>query len=132
MPQDSGNTDTRSTLDVLKAELNFVTKGGYGHSPREPRRAQLFLEDSPTCMNYDAQENRAACKECLLAQFVPNSKRGEKVLCRHIPITSQGETLMEMYRGWTESEIEEALAKWLQKTIANLESQDAQKSQPRI
>jgi len=132
MPQDSGNTDARNTLDVLKAELNFVTKGGYGRSPREPWRAQLFLEDSPTCMNYDAQENRAACSECLLAEFVPDGKRSEKVLCRHIPITSQGETLMEMYRGWTEAEIEEALAKWLQKTIANLESQDVGKTQPKI
>ena len=132
MPQNSGNTDTRNTLNVLKAELNFVTKGGYGRSPREPWRAQLFLEDSPTCMNYDAQENRAACSECLLAQFVADSKRGEKVLCRHIPITSKGETLMEMYRGWTEAEIEQALAKWLQKTIAELESQDARKAQPKI
>jgi len=132
MPQNSGNTDARNTLDVLKAELNFVTKGGYGRSPREPRRAQLFLEDSPTCMNYDAQENREPCAESLLAQFVPADKRGEKVLCRHIPITSQGETLMEMYRGWPEAEIEEALAKWLQKTIANLESQDAPKTLPKI
>jgi hypothetical protein len=132
MPQNSGNTDARNTLDVLKAELNFVTKGGYGRSPREPWRVQLFLEDSPTCMNYDAQENRAPCAECLLAQFVPADKRGEKVLCRHIPITSQGETLMEMYRGWPEAEIEEALAKWLQKAIANLESQDAPKALPKI
>ncbi len=61
MPQDD-----RHTLKVLKAELEFVKEGGYGRSPREPWRAQLFLEDSPTCMNYDTKENRAPCAECLM------------------------------------------------------------------
>jgi hypothetical protein len=28
--------DDRNTVEVLKAELNFVKKGGYGRSPREP------------------------------------------------------------------------------------------------
>ena len=67
MPQDD-----RNTLEVLKAELNFVKKGGYGRSPREPWRAQLVFEDSPTCMNYDTKEDRTPCAECLLMQFVPD------------------------------------------------------------
>jgi hypothetical protein len=116
MPQDD-----RNTLEVLKAELNFVKKGGYGRSPREPWRAQLPFEDSPTCMNYDSKENRAPCTECLLMQFVPDDKHGEKVPCRHIPLTSCGDTLLHMYRGGTEEEIEEALATWLEKEIAKLE-----------
>jgi hypothetical protein len=118
MPQDD-----RNTLEVLKAELNFVKKGGYGRSPREPWRAQLFFEDSPTCMNYDSKENRAPCAECLLMQFVPAVNRGEKVPCRHIPLTPSGDTLLHLYRGGTEEEIEEALANWLQETIAKLESE---------
>ena len=117
MPQDD-----RNTLEVLKAELNFVTKGGYGRSPREPWRAQLFLEDSPTCMNYDSKEHPAPCSECLLMQFVPAEKRGEKVPCRHIPITPEGDTLLQMYRGGTEQEIEEATIAWLKREIARLES----------
>jgi hypothetical protein len=117
MPQDD-----RNTLEVLKAELNYVQKGGYGRSPREPWRAQLFLEDSPTCMNYDSKDNRTPCAECLLMQFVPVEKRSEKVPCRHIPITSGGETLLQMYRGGTEREIEEALSLWLRKEIASLDS----------
>jgi hypothetical protein len=28
--------DQRDLLDVLKFELNFLEKGGYGSSPREP------------------------------------------------------------------------------------------------
>jgi hypothetical protein len=117
MPQDD-----RNALEVLKAELNYVEKGGYGRSPREPWRAQLVFEDSPTCMNYDSKESRTPCVECLLMQFVPADRRGEKVPCRHIPITSDGETLLQMYRGGTEQEIEEGLANWLKKEIAKLES----------
>ncbi len=115
--------DDRNTLEVLKAELNFVTKGGYGKSPREPWRAQLAFEDSPTCMNYDAKEDRTPCAECLLMQFVPADKQNEKVPCRHIPLTSSGESLLQLYRGGTEQEIEEALAGWLQIEIAKLEGE---------
>jgi hypothetical protein len=117
MPQDD-----RNTVQVLKAELNYVKKGGYGRSPREPWRAQLVFEDSPTCLNYDSRENRAPCAECLLIQFVPDDRRGEKVPCRHIPLTSYGDTLLHLYRGGTEQEIEEALTIWLEKEISKLES----------
>jgi hypothetical protein len=115
--------DDRNTLEVLKAELNFVEKGGYGRSPREPWRATLALEDSPTCMNYDTKEHRTPCAECLLMQFVPADKIDEKVPCRHIPLTEQGDTLLQLYGGGTEREIEEALAKWLKKAIAKLENE---------
>jgi hypothetical protein len=115
--------DDRNTLEVLKAELNFVEKGGYGRSPREPWRATLALEDSPTCMNYDTKEHRTPCAECLLMQFVPADKMDEKVPCRHIPLTEQGDTLLQLYGGGTEQEIEEALAKWLKKAIAKLDNE---------
>jgi hypothetical protein len=119
MPQDD-----RNTLEVLKAELNFVKKGGYGRSPRDPWRATLALEDSPTCMNYDTKEDRTPCAECLLMQFVPADKRGEKAPCRHIPLNSHGDTLLHLYRGGTEQEIEAALAIWLDKEIAKLENDE--------
>jgi len=119
MPQDD-----RNTLEVLKAELNFVKKGGYGRSPREPWRVQLFFEDSPTCMNYDTKEDRTPCAECLLMQFVPADKHGERVPCRHIPLTSDGDTLLQLYRGGTEQEIEEAVSSWLGKEIAKLEGEE--------
>lgn len=118
MPQDD-----RNTLDVLKAELNFVKKGGYGRSVREPWRATLVFEDSPTCMNFDTADHPAPCAECLLMQFVPADKQGEKVPCRHIPITAYGDTLLHLYRGGTQQEIEEAMTNWLQREIAKLEGQ---------
>lgn len=114
--------DDRDTLEVLKAELNYVQKGGYGRSPREPWRAQLVFEDSPSCMNYDSKSDPAPCAECLLAQFVPQEKRNEKQCCRHIPLTQYGDTLLHLYRAGTEQEIEEALTNWLRKEIAKLES----------
>jgi hypothetical protein len=120
MPQDD-----RNTLEVLKAELNFVKKGGYGRSPREPWRVQLFFEDSPTCMNYDTKENRTPCADCLLMQFVPADKHGERVPCRHIPLTSDGDTLLQLYRGGTEPEIEVAVSIWLEKEIAKLEGEES-------
>jgi hypothetical protein len=119
MPQDE-----RNTLEVLKAELDFVNKGGYGRSPRDPWKAVLAFEDSPTCMNFDTKEHRSPCAECLLMQFVPPERQGEKVPCRHIPLNSYGDSLLQLYRGGSEQEIEEALAGWLRETIAKLESQE--------
>jgi hypothetical protein len=117
--------DETIILDLLKSELNFLKKGGYGRSPREPWRAQLIFEDSPTCMNYDSKENPRPCAECALMQFVPPEKRGEKVPCRHIPLTRDGETLQDLYRGATQQEIEDALADWLRRNIERLETEKA-------
>ena len=114
--------DDRNVLEVLKSELNFVTKGGYGRSPREPWRAQLIFEDSPSCMNFDSKTHPGACKECLLMQFVPPGKQGEKVPCRHIPLTAAGESLMDLYWGGTQVELEDALADWLRAKIAQIET----------
>lgn len=119
MPQDD-----RNTLDVLKAELNYAQKGGYGRSPREPWRAHLVFEDSPCCMNYDSKDNPAPCTDCLLMQFVPRDKRNEKIPCRHIAVTPEGATLLELYRGGTDEVIEEAMTYWLQQEIAKLENEE--------
>ncbi len=50
--------DDRNILEVLKFELQFLEKGGYGRSPRSPWKPQLIFEDSPSCMNYDSKDNR--------------------------------------------------------------------------
>jgi hypothetical protein len=115
--------DDRNVLQVLKAELNFVQKGGYGRSPRDPFRAQLIFEDSPTCMNFDAQDHPEPCSECLLMQFVPAGRQSEKVPCRHIPLTAKGQTVFDLYQaGGTQQELEAALTGWLNETIAQFEA----------
>ena len=120
--------DDRNALELLKAELNFVKKGGYGRSPREPWRAQLIFEYSPSCMNYDSKENKAPCAECALMQFVPANKQSEKVPCRHIPLTPSGETINELSRGGTQQELDDALADWLRREIAKIETEQVAKA----
>ena len=120
MPQDN-----RDVLEVLKSELNFVQKGGYGRSPRDPFRVQLIFEDSPTCMNFDTHDHPDPCADCLLMQFVPSDKREERVPCRHIPLTSRGETLLDLYQdGRTQPALEGALTSWLRETIAHFEASE--------
>lgn len=121
--------DDRDLLEVLRFELEFLEKGGYGRSPRTPWRPQLIFEDSPTCMNYDSKENPAPCSDCLLMQFVPRECREEKIPCRHIPLNEEGETIESFYRTGTQPELEEVYGKWLRQTIRNLELERAEARQ---
>ncbi len=70
--------DERDLLEVLRFELEFFEKGSYGRSPREPWRPLLIFEDSPTCMNYDSQENPEPCEACVLMQLVPAEFRNAR------------------------------------------------------
>jgi hypothetical protein len=118
--------DDRDLLDVLKFELNFLEKGGYSSSPREPWRAPRIFEDSPACMNYDAQDNPAPCKECALIDLVPLSDRRQPKPCRHIPLTKSGDTLETLYRWSSEPELEDTYGMWLRATIARIEEEREQ------
>lgn len=115
--------DERDLLDVLKFELEFVEKGGYGRSPREPWRPQFIFEDSPTCMNYDCKDGPGPCNDCVLMHWIPDERREEKAACRHIPLGPSDETLDALYRYGDQQEIEGAVATWLRATISQLESQ---------
>ena len=79
-------------------------------------------------MNYDNKTHRAPCDECVLMQLVPPDQRGQKIPCRHIPLTDEGETLDYLYRCGTQLEIEAAMKKWLQATIQRLETERASNS----
>jgi hypothetical protein len=115
--------DERDLLDVLKFELDFLEKGGYGHSPRDPWRPQFIFEDSPTCMNYDSKDQPSPCSECVLMQLVPLEFRTAKIPCRHIAFNAYGETLDSMYRYADQSDLEIVFANWLRTTIARLEEE---------
>ena len=79
--------DERDLLEVLKFELEFLEKGGYGRSPRAPWRPQFIFEDSPTCMNYDSKEHPDPCGDCILMKLVPPEGWTKDIPCRHIPLT---------------------------------------------
>jgi len=117
--------DDRYLLEVLKFELLFLQKGGYGRlrSQGVYWRAPLMFEDSPICMNYGAREVQVPCSECLLMQFVPAERQSEKIPCRHVPLDPPGQTLDTLYAYGTQLEIEQALETWLKTTIHLLEQE---------
>lgn len=117
--------DERDLLDVLRSELQFLEKGGYGRSPREPWRPQFIFEDSPSCMNYDCKDNKEPCVECVLIHLVAPESRDEQIPCRHIVLNEQGETLDAMYRYADERDIEDTVREYLRNTIERLEAQRA-------
>jgi hypothetical protein len=115
------NKDERDLLDVLKAELAFLGKGGYGRSPREPWSQPLIFEDSPSCMNYDSKDHAKPCSACVLFQLVPPQFRGKQLPCRHISVNAEGETLDSLSRYSDQFKVEEVFGNWLRNRISTLE-----------
>ena len=112
----------RNLLDVLRAELAFLESGGYSSRARFPWRPNFVFEDSPTCLNFGAKEERRPCSECLLMEFVPEERNKMAYPCRQIPLTTAGESVAHFYECGTEAELEAALRGWLQRKIAELEA----------
>ena len=121
--------DDRDILELLKAELAFLEKGGYRKGPRYPWRPTFMFEDSPTCINFQGEGHPRPCGECALIQFVPEDRKKLRYPCRHIQLTSQGECVNSFYEWGTEEELEVALRGWLQRTIQAIEHENKSKSQ---
>src|SRR5271169_911939 len=121
--------DKRDLLDVLKAELEFLEKGGYRHTARADWRPQFLFQDSPTCLNFDPTQKPKPCSDCVLMQLVPEDQQHRKIACRYIPLNDRGETIDSFYRYGTRDELEAGLRKWLRATIQRLEKvEHAEKS----
>jgi len=112
--------DERNLLEVLRAELTFMESGGYERDVPH-WRAGLIFEDSPTCLNHDAPQQRRACSECLLSRLVPREGRFTRVPCCHISLDANGVTVDDMYRTGTQAETKQAVWNWLRNTIAQME-----------
>jgi len=119
-------TDSRDLLEVLKAELEFLERGGYHPTARAMWRPQLMFQDSPTCLNFDPTQVRKPCGECILMQLVPEDLRNKKIPCRYIPLDEKGETVDDFYSSGTQDELETVVAQWLKNTIARLECEKAE------
>jgi len=115
--------DDRDTIEVLKAELDFVEKGGYGRSVKTPWQPTSTFQDSPSCLNLGDPARTHQCSECLLIDFVPPEARAEDVPCHHIPLNATGATIGELEGDGDQPETEEALKSWLRATIDKLEEQ---------
>jgi hypothetical protein len=115
-------SDRGSLLATLRAELQFLEKGGYRKASWRPR---LIFEDSPSCINYNDPDHSRPCSECVLMQLVPAGLHNERFPCRHIPLNDEGETVDSLYRTATQDELEAAVAHWLKETIKKLEAEQA-------
>jgi hypothetical protein len=114
--------DERDLLEVLKFELNFLEKGGYGRSPRDRSRLPMIFRDSPACMNYDSKDNPSPCEGCILVQLVPPEQRSGNAPCYRIRLNAAGETLESLYRYGEDRDIEETYGRWLRNVRSNLEN----------
>jgi hypothetical protein len=112
--------DERDMLDLLRSELDFIEKGGYGRDVRTPWRERSVFRDSLSCVNYALPEKAHPCNECHLIDLVPPEKRNEAVPCHFIPLTDAGDTI-ETLDG-NQSVLEDALKHWLRRKIADLEA----------
>ena len=117
------NQDNRDSLQVLKAELEFIEKGGYGRSVKTPRQPTSVFQDSPSCLNLGDPQRTHPCNECLLIDFVPLRERTEAVPCHHIPLDAMGSTIDALEWNENQSETEDAVKDWLRATIKRLEAQ---------
>ena len=115
--------DERDVLEVLKFELNFLEQGGYGRSVHAPQKPTSMFQDSITCLNFGEPQRVHPCSECMLIDFVPDSRRNEEVPCHHIPLTPAGETVAALEEGNNQPQVEEAMIGWLRAMIARLEKE---------
>jgi len=118
--------DKSGLLDVLRAELEFVEKGGYRHTVRAQWRPHFMFQDSPTCLNFDPLQPPKPCSDCALMELIPEAAHARKIPCRYIPLNERGETVDSFYRTGTQEELEAAVVNWLKTTIDRLEKENAQ------
>lgn len=112
--------DSRA-LEKLKAQLDFIEKGGYRQPSHTPWRPPAIFLDSPTCLNFGSPYKVHSCDECVLMQFVPAERRKENIPCRHIPLTEAGDTVKSAEAWADQSELEDLVKAWLRRTIRQLE-----------
>jgi hypothetical protein len=114
--------DDRDTLEILRAELDFVEKGGYCRSVKTPWQPTSIFQDSPICLNFADAERPHPCNECLLIDFVPAADRTQDVPCHFIPLDSSGATIDELEWKENQRETAEAVKTWLKASIERLEA----------
>jgi hypothetical protein len=117
------STDERDPLELLKAELNFIEKGGYGRSVRTPWKPASVFQGSLSCVNYGYPYRAHPCHECLLDDFVPESARAEAVPCHHIPLDAEGQTVEGLELEENQQMLEEKVKAWLRARIQELEAE---------
>jgi hypothetical protein len=110
-------------LEILKAELNFIEKGGYGKPAGEPWTTTSVFQDSLSCLNFADPARTRPCRECLLNDLVPVKDQSQTVPCHHIPLDEHGSTIESLEGNADQQRLEDHLKLWLRASIARLEEE---------
>jgi hypothetical protein len=122
-------SDDRDILDILKDELNFIEKGGYGRSVRTPWLPKSIFQDSLSCLNYGYPYRAHPCTECHLLDFVSPEHQGEEIPCHFIALNQDGMTIEELELEDNEARLERTVSEWLRTRIKEIEAERSK--QPR-
>ena len=114
-------TDERDILELLKEELDFVEKGGYGRSVRTPWQDKSIFQDSPSCINYGYPHRAHPCSECHLLDFVSPEHRTQEVPCHFIPLNTDGDTIEDLELQDNQAKLEREVRQWLRTKIKEIE-----------
>lgn len=114
-------TDERDILEVLKAELDYIERGGYGRPVKTPWRPTSVFQDSLTCINFGYPYRAHPCDECFLNDLVPQERRAEAVPCHHIPLDAEGATVEAAELEENQARLEEKVKTWLRAKIEEIE-----------
>lgn len=116
------SNSTREVVMLLKKELEFLHRGGYGGA-ESWKPLSVFL-DSPSCPNRLDVERSTPCPQCWLFNFVPERYGRELPACHFIPMTDDGKSVDRMRREYSQAEMLDKLKTWLQDEIQHLERLD--------
>jgi hypothetical protein len=114
-------TDKRDILELLKEELAFIEKGGYGRSVRTPWLPKSTFQDSLTCVNYGYPYRAHSCDECHLVDYVDEGHRSETIPCHFIPLNEAGETIEDLEAQNNQPKLEATLKHWMRTKINEIE-----------
>ena len=118
--------DERDILELLKDELEFIEKGGYGRSVRTPWLNKSIFQDSLSCINYGDPYRTQPCNECHLLEFVSPEDRTEDVPCHFIPLNTDGKTIEDLQLRDNEAKLEREVTTWLRARIKEIEEERAE------
>ncbi len=116
-------TDERDILEILKDEMEFIEKGGYGRSVRTPWHEKSTFQDSLSCINYGYPYRAHPCNECHLLDFVRPEDRTQQVPCHFIPLNTDGETIEDLEQQDNQAKLEREVKEWLRARIKGIEEE---------
>jgi len=117
--------DDRDILELLKEELDFIEKGGYGRSVRTPWLPKSTFQDSLSCINYGYPYRAHPCNECHLLDFVSPEHHGAEVPCHFIRLNEAGETIEGLEAEENQAKLERKIRDWLRARIKGIEEERA-------